>query len=181
MPKGGKLIKKAAMITNYCCVFAAVLFVYLLIEYAQMSDKFKSGFTEGARTRFVAMVVVFIIMHLFRSFASGTAQRRAYLPDSSKRIITLCVPALVLSVIWLVVLIVQMTSNVWMVSIQYIETILLVMVIIDIIGFSLIIYGAAQSRAQDGSPMDMASAPKGVESELPPIALPKKNSGNRQE
>ena len=180
MPKGGKLIKKAAMITNYCCVFAAVLFVYLLIEYAQMSDKFKSGFTEGARTRFVAMVVVFIIMHLFRSFASGTAQRRAYLPDSSKRIICLCTAALLLSVVWLVVLIVQMTSDVWMVSIQYVETILLVMAIIDIIGFSLILYGAAQCKAQGGSPMDMASAPKGVKSELPPIVPPKKNGGNRQ-
>ena len=181
MPKGGKLIKRAAMLTSYCCTFAAVIFTYLLIEYSQMSDQYKSGFTEGARARFVTLVVVYIIGHVYRAFAAGSAQRRAYLPDSSKRIICLCTAALLLSVVWLVVLIVQMTSDVWMVSIQYVETILLVMAIIDIIGFSLILYGAAQCRAQGGSPMDMASAPKGVKSELPPIVPPKKNGGNRQE
>ena len=180
MPKGGKLIKSAAIVTNYCCTFAAVIFIYLLVHYAQMSDQFKNSFTESARARFVVTLVLCIIVHVFRSFAAGSAQRRAYLPDSAKRIITLGVPALALSVIWLVFLIIQMTSAVWLVSIQYVETILLVMAIIDIICFSLVVYGAVQCRSQSGSPMNMASAPKGVKSELPPITLPGKNGGNRQ-
>lgn len=174
MPKGGKLIKRAAMLTSYCCTFAAVIFTYLLIEYSQMSDQYKSGFTEGARARFVTLVVVYITGHVYRAFAAGSAQRRAYLPDSAKRIITMSVPALILSVVWLVILVMQLLSPGWLMSLQYIMYILLVMVIIDIVGFSLIIYGAVQCRAQDSSPMGMAYAPKGVQPDLPPIKLPKK-------
>ena len=174
MPKGTKLIKRSAIITNYCCTFAAVVFFYLLFHYIQLPEKVKAGFTEDARTKFVVLMTICIIIHIYRAFAAGFAQRRAYLPDSLGRILGMCTAALILSVIWLVIVIIQMTSQGWLLSLSYLETIFLVMAIVDVVGFSLIIYGAAQSRAQGSSQMGMAAAPKGVQPELPPIKLPKK-------
>ena len=45
------------------------------------------------------------------------------------------VPALILSVVWLVILVMQLLSPGWLMSLQYIMYILLVMVIIDIVAF----------------------------------------------
>lgn len=148
MPKGAKMIKTAAMLANYCCTFTAVIFIYLLIEYSQLSDQIKSGFTEGARTRFVLLVVVCSAAHIFRSISALYAQRKAFLPESANRVIALSAVSLVLSVAWLVIVILQLTSSSWLVSVKNIEVIFLVMVIVDILSFSTVIFGAVRNKKQ---------------------------------
>lgn len=148
MPKGGKKIKTAAMLADFCCTFPAVIFMYLLIQYSQLSDQVRNGFTEGARTRFVLLVIACMVAHIFRAFAALYAQQKAFAPEKAKRIIVLSAVSLVLSVVWLVIVILQMTSASWLVSVQNIEVIFLVMAIIDILCFSTVIYGAVQNKSE---------------------------------
>lgn len=176
MSRGEKKIKVAGWIANYSCTFTMVILIYIFFAYFQHLGYFRSHFSQSARTTFVTLLVIYIIGNVYRSFAAGYIQRSAYIPDRSRKVIAHGIAELILSGAWLMIMIIQTIHATWLVTVEGISVLLLVMSIIDIIAFSVVIYGAIQNRDQGYAPMELAAGSK--KEQLPPITPYPHNAQN---
>ena len=169
MPAGSKRIKIAAFITDFSCTFAAVIIVYLMIDFSNLSEAVKSRFSQSRRTGFVVLLAVCAVGHIYRSLVSGYSRRSAYLPDRSHKVLFHSVSGLVLSIFWAGIMLKQCIDHNWLVIYLNVDVILLVLSIIDILVFSVIVSGAYQNSRQIYSSDKMDAAPGVINDGLPPL------------
>ena len=148
MPTGSKKLKAAAFFAEFTCTFAAIIMIYLIIDFSNLSYVVKNRFAPSRRSVFSVLTVIYAIGHIYRTIASSYSFRNAYLPDKSHKTFCHCVISLVLSVLWFAVMIDQIMNKRWLIIYKNIDVIFLVMSAVDIVLFSVMTYGADQNRKQ---------------------------------
>lgn len=178
MPTGSKKIKTAAFIAEFTCTFTAIMILYLLIDYSNLSDVIKNRFDQSRRTTFGVLLAVYALGHIYRCVIASYSYRKAPLPDKSHKIFYNAAVSLVLSVIWFVIVLDQLINKRWIMMYKNADVIFFVMSMADIALFFVMTYGANQNRKQIYSSDSLYSIPGAEHDRLPPVDV--NAIGNRQ-
>lgn len=176
-----KMVRVSALITNYTSIFAAITTIYLLYSTSSLSSELERKFSESRRTGFFVLLMVFMIGNAARAYFTGFVQRNVYVPDKAARMFKFSVAGLVLTVIWLVLIIRQVTERTWLVTYMGLDAIYLVMALVDMVLYPIMVYGTYKLSQQRYSSASMDAVPGSPKSALPPIKLPANNGFTQQQ
>ncbi len=178
---GGKKLKISAFIADYTSTFVTVIFIYLLYDYSGMRAVLEKRFSASRRDEFFTLLIVCLIIHIIRTICTLYIYRNLNNPDRAEKSFYRCAVAAVLSVVWFVIILIQMISKNWLIWYKGLDAIMFVLSLVDFVVYPIILYYTHKTSKQVYAPDAMTATQGNPKQVLPPIKLPQQNGFAQQQ